>query len=373
MLKSIALRLLSAVSLAAMALTLAGCPGGSDGPGIVANPPSLKPSPPKAQHLTVEVNGDLLIHSPIYNLALEQGGGSTYDFNPMLGYVKPIVSGADLAVCHVETPMGPGEPHGYPLFNTPAQLAAAIHQTGWDACDTASNHTLDQGQAGVDATITALDAAGVAHTGSWSGPDGPTRPLIIKAKGVKVAWLAYTKMTNGIPLPAPYSVAVATAPRILADARSARQQGAQVVVVNLHAGEEYQSQPSDFQSQLVSQLVASQDITAVVGQHVHVVQPIEKVGGKFVVFGEGNLLSNQSSNCCPVESQDGLIALLHLTVTGKRSIVTSVDYIPTWVRHPDFVVLPVSKALKEGLAPASDLQASWGRTTSVVGNQASAR
>jgi hypothetical protein len=46
-----------------------------------------------------------------------------------------------------------------------------------------------------------------------------------------------------------------------------------------------------------------------VGQHVHIPQPIRKINGKFVVFGEGNLISNQTSACCPTASQDGLIAL----------------------------------------------------------------
>jgi Bacterial capsule synthesis protein PGA_cap len=49
-------------------------------------------------------------------------------------------------------------------------------------------------------------------------------------------------------------------------------------------------------------------VTAIVGQHAHVVQPIRRVNGKIVVFGEGNLVSNQSGACCPTESQDGLIA-----------------------------------------------------------------
>jgi len=53
--------------------------------------------------------------------------------------------------------MTPGPPASYPVFSTPPELAAAIRQTGWRACDTASKHTLDQGQRGVDDTIRALN------------------------------------------------------------------------------------------------------------------------------------------------------------------------------------------------------------------------
>ena len=362
-------RLAASLSLSLLVgAALSGCPGGGDGVGFVGVSEPQKPAgPPPVKHLTIEVNGDLLIHSPIWNLALQQGGGTTYDFNPMLALVKPTIEKADLAVCHVETPMSNRPPTGFPIFNTPEQLAGAIKATGWDVCDTASNHSLDGGHEGIDSTVAALDRAGVRHTGSYATAAGPETPLILNVKGTKIAWLAYTEMTNGIPLPHPYSVGIASAPRILADARRAKAAGAQAVIVNLHAGAENQSQPSDFQTNIVRQLVASPDITAVVGQHVHVVQPIEMVGGKFVVFGEGNFLSNQTPNCCPAASQDGIIGLLHLTAQGSKVRVDKVDYIPVWVRHPDFVVVPVSLGLAKGLAPADELRASWNRTTSVVG------
>jgi poly-gamma-glutamate synthesis protein (capsule biosynthesis protein) len=77
----------------------------------------------------------------------------------------------------------------------------------------------------------------------------------------------------------------------------------------------------------------------VVGQHVHVVQPIRWIHGKPVVFGEGNLLSNQTAACCPAGSQDGLIALLDLRVDGSGVRAQRVRYLPTYVRHPDFTVV----------------------------------
>jgi capsule synthesis protein PGA_cap len=322
---------------------------------------------PRAARFTVEVNGDLLIHSPIYDRALALGGGRRYDFAPMLRAVRPRIRAAGLALCHVETPMGPGPPHGYPVFNTPAGLASAIHATGWDACDTASNHTLDGGQAGVDGTIAALDRAGVRHTGSARSAAGARRIRILPVHGIKVAYLAYTQMTNGIPPPHPWSVNLASAPRILADARRARRLGAQAVIVNLHWGTEYQSAPDSFQLALAGRLTRSRAITAVVGQHVHVVQPIRWMHGKPVVFGEGNLLSNQTAACCPTASQDGMLVLLRFVAGPGGVRVRRVDYVPTWVRHPDFLVVPVGDGFTRGLAPRGELAASYRRTVGVVG------
>jgi Bacterial capsule synthesis protein PGA_cap len=289
--------------------------------------------------LTVAASGDLLIHQPVWTRAWADGGGHRYDFRPMLRSIRPLITGADLALCHLETPPSYGPPRGYPSFRTPAALAGAIRATGWDACSTASNHTLDAGQSGVNTTLGALDRAGVRHTGSYRSQAAARRPTILKAKGVKVAFLAYTALTNGQPIPHPWTLNRASPSRILRDARRARRAGADAVVVNLHWGAEYVHSPTHAQLSLARVLTRSDAITAVVGQHVHVVQPIRWMHGKPVVFGEGNLLSNQTAACCPASSQDGLIALLDLRVGGSGVRAVRVRYLPTYVRHPDFTVV----------------------------------
>jgi hypothetical protein len=91
-----------------------------------------------------------------------------------------------------------------------------------------------------------------------------------------------------------------------------------------------------------------------VGQHAHVGHPIRRVNGKIVVFGEGNLVSNQSSACCPAASQDGLIALLELEFTSGAARIARARYVPAWVRRPHFALVPA-------------LDRSWRRTVGVVG------
>jgi hypothetical protein len=89
------------------------------------------------------------------------------------------------------------------------------------------------------------------------------------------------------------------------------------------------------------------------------VQPIRRVNGKPVVFGEGNLVSNQTAACCPAAAQDGLVALIDFVVRpGRGARARRVRYVPTWVRHPDFAVLPA--------APGSP---SWDRTVAVAGRR----
>jgi poly-gamma-glutamate capsule biosynthesis protein CapA/YwtB (metallophosphatase superfamily) len=327
----------------------------------------------KPVRFTLSVSGDLLIHSPVFERALAIGGGEQYDFTPMFTRVRPYVKGVDLAVCHVETPMTPGPPQGFPIFNTPPALAKAIAKTGWEACSTAANHSLDLGQGGVDGTIEALDRAGVKHTGTYASKKASRKPLILGVKGVRLAYLSYTTDTNGVPLPQPWSVNLAENPKVIvAAARQARREGADAVIVNIHWGidqtPEFVGQPSAKQRAFVKPLVDARSITAIVGQGPHVVQSIDRIDRKYVVFSEGNLISNQGPAAGLADaSQDGLIGLLDLVVDGNGARVERVRYVPVWVQQPDYTVLPVGPALEAGDADGDALRASYERTVDVAG------
>ena len=314
----------------------------------------LAPAPPV--HFTVAASGDLLIHTPVAAQALAEGGGRSHDFRPLFRPVRRHIAGADLALCHVETPLVPGPVLGYPSFRTPPSLARAVRATGWDACSTASNHSLDAGQYGVRTTLAALDRAGVPHSGTARSARGARRAPILTVKGVPIAFLSYTAVSNGQAVPHPWSVAWASARRILRDARRARRRGADTAIVNLHWGDEYSHAISPSQWALAKRLTRSPAIGAIVGQHAHVVQPIRRVNGKPVVFGEGNLVSNQTAACCPAASQDGLIALIGFTARDGQVRARRVRYVPTWVRHPDYHVLPAARG-----------SVSWRRTVAVAG------
>ena len=294
--------------------------------------------PDETTRLTIAASGDLLIHSPVFFQALANGGGERYQFRPMLAQVRRIVRKADLGVCHLEQPLTQDDPHGEPTFRAPAGLAGAIRWVGWDACSTASNHAYDSLQPGIDFTVGRLDRNGIGHSGTNTQPNAP-RAAFMEAKGVKVALLAYTTRIIGMPLPDNgWALNMAEPRRMLADARQAREQGAGVVIVSIHWGDEYVHAPSSLQRRLAGLLTRSPDVTAVIGQHVHVVQPIRRVNGKPVVFGEGNLLSNQTPACCPVESQDGMIVKLVIEAGPEGARVERVRYVPTFVQHPGFEV-----------------------------------
>jgi poly-gamma-glutamate capsule biosynthesis protein CapA/YwtB (metallophosphatase superfamily) len=336
-------------------------------------PQAAKPAASRVRTFDIVASGDLLIHGPVWQRAIALGHGR-YDFRPLLARIRPIVSRGALAICHVETPMGAGPPSGFPVFNTPKELARAIKWTGWDVCDTASNHSLDKGQLGIGTTADALDAAGVHHTGSFRTQAESRRIVLLRVRGLRIAFLSYAYGTNGMPLPHPWSVNMISTSKIVADAHRARRRGADFVIVNLHWGDEYVHEPNLAQRDLARYLLRHRVADVIVGQHVHVVQPIRRIAHRFVVFGEGNLLSNQTAACCPAESQDGLIAVIHVRAVGRKATVTGVDYVPTYVEHPSLIVQPVGSRLAElarigqaGGVLGRNLRASYNRTVGYAG------
>ncbi len=313
------------------------------------------------------------MHRPLLDRARANGGGGEYDFAPFFNRISPYVDGVDLALCHVETPMGPGPPTTYPIFNTPRDLATSIRRSGWDACSTASNHSVDGGQAGINGTVDALDDANVKHTGSFPSAKRRDEPTFLRVRGFKIGFVAYTDATNGIPPPHPWSVNTypasnpkAGAKAIIRDARKARDKGADAVIVQMHWGDENSPKPNASQVAVARKLTDAKVVSVVVGQGPHVVQPIERMHGKFVVFSEGNLVSNQgASTGLPAATQDGIIALLRFRAVGERLRVRRVTYIPTWVRLGDYVVLPAKPSSDPDNAGA--LRDSYKRTVRVVG------
>ena len=195
------------------------------------------PEPPV--RLTVAASGDLLIHSPVAQRALALGGGRRYDFAPLFAPVRRRIAGADLALCHMETPLVPGPVQGYPVFHTPPDLARSSAR--WAGTRAARPRTTRSTPASTESTprCARCAGAGVKATGTSRSARARRRTTMLRVKGVRVAFLSYTAVTNGQAVPHPWSVNWASPGPILRDARRARRRGARIVIVNLHWGTEF--------------------------------------------------------------------------------------------------------------------------------------
>ncbi|MHC5906240.1 CapA family protein [Streptomyces sp. S6] len=338
-------------------------------------PPRPAPSAAPAG-FTLVATGDVLPHTSVIDRARFDAGGRGYDFRPMLDAVRPLVSRADLALCHMETVYGAnGDYTGYPAFKSPPEIAEALAATGYDGCSTASNHSLDDGPAGIRRTLDALDGAGVRHAGTARTAEEAAAPTLLRAGRAKVAHLAYTYGTNGYPLPQgrPWAVNVIDEARILTDARAARRAGADVVVVSLHWGTEWQDAPDEQQITLARTLTASQsagrpDIDLILGTHAHIPQAYEKVNGTWVVYGMGDQIAgemfNHQGQQDPRGNQSSIARFTFAppTTPGARWNVTRAEFVPQLFDIDAGRVVDLDQALAQG----ADVQGVRDRIRDVV-------
>ena len=319
--------------------------------------PAAPPAPPS---FTLVAGGDELVHPTVAAQAIADGGG-TPDFVPQLAELTPLIGGADLALCHLETPLAPpGGPYsGWPSFDAPPELARSLAAVGFDGCSTASNHALDQGTEGVDRTLATLDAAGLRHAGTARSPAEAATTTFYDVHGVRVAHLSATYGLNGEVVPREGSVALLDPDALLAAASRARAEGAAVVVLSAHWGTEADPAPNDEQLRLAPELLASPDIDLVVGHLAHVVQPFERIGDKWVAYGLGNQLADQETP----GTDDGALARFTFVQGGDgRWRVTRAEYVPTWIDvGPPIRVRDVSDA-----PPGTPAAASRDRTDARV-------
>ncbi|WP_197321167.1 CapA family protein [Saccharomonospora sp. NB11] len=298
------------------------------------------PAPSEPSSFTVVATGDILIHPELTEQAAAdaaaagQGGPDEFDYAPLLDGVRPVVSDADLALCHLEVPLARdgGTYSGYPQFIAPPELAEGLAVTGYDGCSTASNHTLDHGVDGVVSTLDALDDAGLRHTGSARDAEEAGTPLIYDVDGVSVGHVSYTFGFNGFELPddKPWlSNPLADAEALVAEAEAAKQAGAEVVIASVHWGQEYVHEATPEQEALARRLASEESIDLVLGHHAHVVQPIEKVGDTWVAYGLGNSVARHAE---PLGvSEEGIAARFTFVEQDGDWSVERAEYVPTLV------------------------------------------
>lgn len=323
----------------------------------------------KADTLRLVFAGDIMTHGPQIKAA-DQGRGN-YDFTPSFELVRPMIERADLALANLETTFGGTPYRGYPMFSSPSSLGSALKEAGFDVLTTANNHSCDRGRYGVVNTIDVLDSLGIRTTGSYrtKAERSQRTPLIIDVRGVKIAILAYTYGTNGLPIPQPALVDTIDLEQISDDLHRTDSLGADYKIVQIHWGNEYEKHPSKRQRDLAA-VLARQGVGAVIGSHPHVVQDsewIEEEGAKmktFVIYSLGNFISNQTS---PAATRGGMLLSLELIrerSTGRWTTRPSYQYVFVQKRtssgHPIYRLHPVSlDSIPEGIPPSetSDLRA----------------
>ncbi|MCA9953347.1 MAG: CapA family protein, partial [Anaerolineales bacterium] len=199
---------------------------------------------------------------------------------------------------------------------------------GFDLLSLANNHSLDYGGEGLWETAVRLQQAGIAPLGVGPNENAAYQPLIREVDGVRLAFLAL----NGVPEPVsgePLSVNgeqwvrvewdEARAAAAIAEAR----QQADVVIVSLHWGFEYDLQPDPWQETAAQALFAA-GADVVLGHHPHVVQAVtvDRQSGQLAAYSLGNFVFDQTQE----PTNQGLALRLFVDGDGLRAA----QLLPIW-------------------------------------------
>lgn len=311
-------------------------------------------SVPEDSVLTVTLcfTGDLMCHSTQFNYA--NVGADTFDFTGVYTEVKTFLSESDFTVGNLETVVaGKNKGYsGYPYFNAPDDFIYALKDAGFDLLITANNHALDQGWDGVKRTIEIINDNQLYQTGTFVSKEDRDSVRIFEINSIKIAFLAYSENTNGLPIPKgkDFAINLIDEELIKNDIVKAREKNVDVVLVHLHFGREYLREPDDYQKQIVNKIIEyGADI--IIGGHPHVIQPVNffktnnaELDSGFVAYSLGNFVSNQRWRY----SDAGLILNIQISknILTDSIYIREVNYLPTWVfkgeteKGREYVILP---------------------------------
>lgn len=240
--------------------------------------------------------GDAMQHQRQLDAA--RRSDASFDYSECFAAVKPCIQAADYAVVNLETPLGGAPYSGYPMFCAPDAFLDALTDAGFDFFLGANNHALDRRDRGVRRTVDQFVSRRLPFAGIYRtrAERDTLVPRIVDVNGFRIAMLNYTYGTNGIEIREDVVVDPIDSGLIERDIKAARSDGAELVAVCLHWGDEYQLLPNASQKRLADRLL-ERDVDMIVGSHPHVIQPVEMrrnpLTGRnqLLIYSLGNFIS----------------------------------------------------------------------------------
>lgn len=249
------------------------------------------------------------------------------DHRHILEHTAPLFEAADIASVNLETPLSTTDwrhPEKTYTYASHPVAAAALADAGIDYAALGNNHAFDALEPGLEETVAALDDADIAHSGAGFSSDGAWEPAVLEREtshvsnasdGTAIAFVSCTTYVgagydidwsadrnsderhriedDGETLAFDGSVGVAEADdERLADAVERASDAADIVVTQIHGGEEYQREPTDELREL-AKTAAAAGSDLVVNHHPHVVGGLEVVEGALVAWSLGNFVFDQ--------------------------------------------------------------------------------
>jgi len=302
-------------------------------------------TPPAEQAKTTVIHyaaaGDLNI-----NDATVAAGGSSYIYTDAFMDVAHLLSGAEIASVNFEGNLC-GAPYGS-NSSAPNSMATALKNAGVDLVQMANSYSINRGLSGLQSSIDAIRSAGMEPLGVYASnaefkeSKGYTIRIV---KGIKIAFVAFTKGMDGMALPqgngdcvnllySDYDSAYQTInkEKITSILTAVNKEKPDIVIALLHWGSEFNNTISKSQNEIV-ELMQANGVDAIIGTHSHYVQKMsfDREKGLFVAYSLGDFFSDASR----AGSEYSVVLDLEITKdneTGEAKI-TNYSYTPIFTVH----------------------------------------
>lgn len=281
-------------------------------------------SPRQARPVIIQAVGDLNLAGNAEPTVRKKGYDWCFDGT------RALLAEGDLNIANLETAVtsrGKKADKRF-TFRMPAHSLDAVKKAGFSLVSLANNHTLDYGEEGLFDTLAALDAREIAYAGAGQNVAAGRVPAIVEVSGVKVGFLSYS-----LTFPKFFWADQDKAGTIFGHEKWVRDDIAKlrpkvdIVLVAFHWGAEKRTTPKDYQLALArASIEAGAD--AVIGHHPHVLQGIEIIDGKPVLYSLGNYAFGSASNA----ARDSALARFTVEEGGIRAL----ELVPLHV-HNKFV------------------------------------
>ena len=243
--------------------------------------------------------------------------------DPLLPFalIKDEIKKADVAFGNLEGPISDGGKRQGSMYSfrfEPVGTINALTDAGFDVVSIANNHIWDYGREAALDTMKYLGDAGVSYVGFGKNFDEANTPVVKTVGDTRIAYLGYTEF---------YSRTLYADDRLgLSDFDEAnmvkriqeiKSSGfADIVIVSMHWGEEYQT-TSNAQQRRLAHILVDAGADLIVGHHPHVAQEIEEYRGATIAYSLGNFVFDQNFS---TDTQHGL--MLKVFTTHKRISAT---------------------------------------------------
>ena len=203
-----------------------------------------------------------------------------YGADYFLQNVKDIFSTDDLTIANFEGTLTDSDEREDKTFafKAPASYASILTGGSVEAVNTANNHSHDYGEQSFDDTLAALDDAGIVHFGY-------DETAVMDVKGIKVGLVGIYELYDHLEREQQLKDNIA---KVKAD-------GAQLIVVIFHWGNETETVPDSNQTTL-GRIAIDEGADLVCGHHPHVLQGIETYKGRNIVYSLGNFCFGGNSS-----------------------------------------------------------------------------